>query len=90
MSHCWNSHVTAQFIGQLMRLCYLSHMIQSQTLTLVPSGVKGEFIYTHHTLCVQTARAMVSMRICACSLEPSLPDNAISNKDSYVLPKYHN
>ena len=34
-----------QFIGLHTRLCYLSHMTQSQTLTLVSCGVKGESIY---------------------------------------------
>ena len=53
-------------------------------LTFVYSRVKGEFIYTQQTLCMQTARAMVSMRICAVSLELLLLDTAISTKTSCI------
>ena len=42
------------------------------------------------TLYVQTARATLSMRICAISLEPSLLDNVISNKFSCAAQiSYH-
>ena len=59
-------------------------------LILVSRVVKGEFIYTHQTLCVQTAKAMLSMRICAVSLEPSLLDHAISTKASCAVQiSYH-
>ena len=34
------------------------------------------FIYTH-TLCIRATKALLSLRICTCSFEPSLLDNAI-------------